>query len=255
MPRRTRHRRRADAGEWAEARKAEAAFARKLRSLARRCGELASTIFDSEDFQSSAQRLSYQLQNYGRTITPWAQALAKRMVEEVARRDRRIWAKRGKAIGRALHHEIENAPTGWALQQSIAATASLITSLPLEAAVRVNDIAIKAMVSSQRADVLAQEILNTGHVTKSRANLIARTQTSTCASELVKVRAEHLGSEGYIWRTAQDADVRERHKHLEGTFHRWDTPPIAGERGERAHAGQIYNCRCWPEVVLPDETV
>jgi uncharacterized protein with gpF-like domain len=102
----------------------------------------------------------------------------------------------------------------------------------------------------------------------SHARLIARTETARTASVLTEVRAKSVGSEGYIWRTSLDADVRPKigtpnfaklntlamgsHRKLEGTFHRWDDPPIASENGERAHPGQIYNCRCWPEPVLPD---
>jgi hypothetical protein len=27
---------------------------------------------------------------------------------------------------------------------------------------------------------------------------------------------------------------------------------VAGEQGEHAHAGMIYNCRCYPEPVIPE---
>lgn len=94
-------------------------------------------------------------------------------------------------------------------------------------------------------------ILASGEVSKSHATLIARTETARVSSLLTQARAEHIGSEGYIWRTAHDADVRELHVELEGKFIYWNAPPVAGSSGERAHAGQIYNCRCWAEVILP----
>jgi SPP1 gp7 family putative phage head morphogenesis protein len=104
-------------------------------------------------------------------------------------------------------------------------------------------------------------------VTRSRAELIARTETGRAASALTQARAEYIGSPGYLWRNANDYKVRPEigikhfaklntlakgsHRKLEGTFHRWDDPPIAGVNGERAHPGSIYNCRCWAEPVLP----
>lgn len=111
---------------------------------------------------------------------------------------------------------------------------------------------IEAMPGGVRASETAKEIERTGDVTRSRADLIARTETTRAATSMVEARARHVGSEGYIWRTVGDVDVREIHKKLEGKFVRWDSPPVAGENGERAHAGAIYNCRCWPEPVIPD---
>jgi hypothetical protein len=40
-----------------------------------------------------------------------------------------------------------------------------------------------------------------------------------------------------------------------GTLQRWDSLPIASEKGQkvvRAHPGRWVFCRCWPEPVLPD---
>jgi SPP1 gp7 family putative phage head morphogenesis protein len=253
LPRRSKNARRADSAQWARARKAEEQFARHLRTLARHCGALTRQMFEPENFQDSARRIQGLLERYAETLRPWAKAVAERMVQDVARRDRGVWHARGKMMGRELQAEIAGAPTGMVLRNAIGETAALITSLPLEAAQRVGELSIRALVKSSRANELAAEILRTGEVTKARANLIARTQTSTTATALVAARATHLGSEGYIWRTVGDADVRKLHRDLNGTFHRWSEPPVAGERGERAHAGQIYNCRCWAEVVLPEE--
>jgi uncharacterized protein with gpF-like domain len=68
---------------------------------------------------------------------------------------------------------------------------------------------------------------------------------------LTQARAEHIGSEGYIWRTSNDSDVRHSHKEMNGRYVRWDTPPRLSD-GTVTHAGQIYNCRCYPEPVIPD---
>jgi len=132
----------------------------------------------------------------------------------------------------------------------------LITSLPREAAERVHELTLKNITSGMRPETLAKEILRTGDVTVSRAVLIAVTETSRTASLLTQVRAMNIGAEGYIWRTAKDADVRPEHRALEGKFVRWNDPPIAGKgkggADQHYHAGQGPRCRCWMEPVLPD---
>ena len=112
---------------------------------------------------------------------------------------------------------------------------------------------VKGIEGAERPSAVAEAIYATGHVTKGRANLIARTEVARTSSKLVEARARHVGSDGYIWRTAGDADVRREHRVLNGKYFRWGDPPVAGSAGERAHAGQIYNCRCVPEPVVPEE--
>lgn len=238
---------------WLRARRAEQQFARTLRNLANRIGRYTTEIFDPNDLTGSSAQVRRLLLNYANTIRPWAQSVARRMVLDVARRDEAFWAERSKTMARSLLNEIKTAPTGAALRERTQEAASLITSMPLEAAQRIERFTLKAMTNSTRAAEVSKEIMKTGHVTKSRANLIARTEVSRTASLLVQVRAEHVGSEGYIWRTSGDIDVRKEHKALAGTFHKWDEPPIAGPKGMRYHAGQGPNCRCYPEVVLSDE--
>jgi uncharacterized protein with gpF-like domain len=46
--------------------------------------------------------------------------------------------------------------------------------------------------------------------------------------------------------------VRESHKAMNGKFVRWDSPPTLSD-GTTTHAGQIYNCRCYPDPVLPED--
>jgi SPP1 gp7 family putative phage head morphogenesis protein len=157
-------------------------------------------------------------------------------------------------MGRALETEMRSAPTGKLLSQRLEEVAGLITSLPIDAAERVHALTMRSLSTGARPEQIADEIERSGHVTRSRADLIARTEVARTASLLVQTRAEHVGSGGYVWRTTGDRRVRDDHKHLAGRYFSWDDPPIADKRsGTRAHAGQIWNCRCYPEPVIPDE--
>lgn len=239
--------------QYQRSRKAEVQFARKLRQLARRIGELTQQMYDPADPVGSSARLRNLLFKYGQTLQPWAKEQARRMVIDVTRRDTQFWAKRAQEMGRNLQEEIDRAPTGVALRERTQEAAAYITSLPLEAAQRVERLTVEMLTDSSRTRELVSSIMRTGHVTKSRANLIARTEVARTASILTEVRSRHVGSTHYIWRTAGDNDVRELHRHLNGTVHAWDDPPVTGSNGERSAPGGIYNCRCYAESILTDE--
>lgn len=234
------------------ARRLEERYSRDLRKIARAVGDIVKAWMPSDlavDL-SHVPGLQAALARYAEAIRPWAHASADRIVAEVAIRDRKAWAARTKAMSRALRHELTNAPTGQAMQLLIAEQVEQITSLPREAGQRVYDLALKGLEEGGRAPSIAREILRTGEVTAGRATMIGRTAVSTTASTLTEVRSRHVGSTGYIWRTAGDSDVRRSHRDMEGEFVDWDKPPTLD--GYKAHAGRAANCRCYPEPVLPD---
>jgi SPP1 gp7 family putative phage head morphogenesis protein len=173
------------------------------------------------------------------------------MVAEVSRRDEVAWRRLGDDIGQRLRAEIAGAPTGELMRRLQADQIELITSIPIDAGRRVQKLTRELVAGGRRYDEAVPMILASGDVAVSRATLIARTETATAASALTQARATHIGSEGYIWRTARDRDVRPCHRHLEGTFHRWDDPPIAEKNGTRHHPGRFPNDRCWAEPVIP----
>ena len=239
---------------FAKTRRGEAAYAVNLRKIAKNIEHLIAG-FDPND-ASQLQQLEDMLRRYSDLLTPWARVTARKMLVDVSRRDEKVWKEYTEYLGLNLRQEITTAPTGEVMRDLLNEQVHLITSLPLDAARRVHELATGALYEGARANEIAAEIMKTGEVTRSRANLIARTEVGRAATTLTQARAESVGSVGYIWRTARDYDVRQRHKELEGTFHAWNDPPIAtdpGQRPIRAHAGSIFNCRCYAEPVLPGE--
>lgn len=231
--------------------KIEKEFARHLRKIAAAIGHKVEQ-FDPGD-ASEMSALEHLLREYSRVIQPWAKAVSRRMLTDVSRRDEREWAKVSKSMSEGIRSEVHrNSVTGKLLRTLHAEQVDLITSLPLEAARRVHELTLRNLENSGRASDIAREILRTGEVTKSRATLIARTEVARTSSLLVESRAKSIGSEGYVWRTSRDQDVRLAHKKMEGKFVRWDSPPTLTD-GTTTHAGQIYNCRCYPEPVIPDD--
>lgn len=223
-------------------------YAVKLRAIARHIGTIING-FEVKDLPG-ATWLRTALERYASVLTPWAEAVAKTTVTEIAARDERAWFQVASKMGRELREELAAAPTGPTLRSLMADQVTLIKSLPLEAAERVHRLAIEGIETGGRASSLAAEIMRTGEVTASRATLIARTETGRVSTVLTQVRAQHIGSPGYNWRTVGDSDVRPSHRAMNGKFVAWEAPPTLD--GLTGHAGAIPNCRCYPEPLLPN---
>lgn len=232
-------------------RRSELAYAKKLRAVAKQIG-LIITGFAPHGKVLDMAGLQAALDAYAKLLKPWAKAVATSMLQDLKRRDESMWTDLGKDIGKQLGEELRGEPIGQTIAQALGAQVDLITSLPREAGQRVHKLTLEGLADSTRASEISKEILRSGEVTESRATLIARTEVARTASELTKVRANHLGCTHYIWRTSGDADVRESHKKMNGKVVAFDTPPTLSD-GTVTHAGQIYNCRCYIEPILPEE--
>jgi SPP1 gp7 family putative phage head morphogenesis protein len=60
-----------------------------------------------------------------------------------------------------------------------------------------------------------------------------------------QLRQQDPGIERFIWRSRDDAKVRDSHAVYDDQVFRWDEPPEGG------HPGQAHNCRCYAEPVAP----
>jgi len=239
---------------FSKVRRSESAYAVNLRKIATQIGHLIKA-FDPTD-ASQVREVEHALRHYANVLHPWARAVAKRMLVDVMRRDEKVWREYTSFLGIELQKEITEAPTGEALWHLLNEQVELITSLPIDAAQRVHELAVGTLYTGARANEISAEILRTGEVTKSRANLIARTEVGRASTTLTRVRAEHVGSTHYRWVSAHDGDVRKRHRQLDGSVHAWNDPPVASEPGQkemRYHPGSGPNCRCWAYPLLPEE--
>lgn len=245
----------AEKATFAKVRRAEEDYARQLRKIARHVGEIIKG--HPVDNPGAIPGLQNALERYSILIRPWARTTARSMLANVSRRDEQVWSELTKTMGRALRAEIRNAPTGEMLRTMLEEQVELIASIPIEAGQRVHNLVLKGLEGASRGEEVVKEIRRSTEVSESLATLIARTEIGRVASGLTMARAVHIGSDGYIWRNVGDADVRPLHRsHNRGgiadKFYRWDDPPVSGSKGERSIPGAIYNCRCYPEVVIPD---
>lgn len=231
------------------ARAAESKYNTQLRQVAKQVDMIVRGL--AQGSGDTDFRIVQALRRYAAMLEPWAQSVAGYMIAQVARRNEKAWATSGLALNKALAAELAQAPTGLLYAELRLQQVQLITSLPLHAAQQVQSIAQSALLSSRRAADVAKQIMSVGNVTASRATLIARTEVARTASNLTQARAQFVGSEGYIWRTSGDGDVRDTHRRMNGKYVAWSLPPVTDKGLAPYHAGCGPNCRCFPDPVLP----
>jgi SPP1 gp7 family putative phage head morphogenesis protein len=136
------------------------------------------------------------------------------------------------------------------LRQFVKNNSSLIKSQSSQVVARIRNL-IDNRVGA-RAEDLAKEIEHVFGVRKSKARFIARDQVLKLHGNIAQATQTSIGIEMYEWVTAGDGNVRETHTELNGTIHRWDTPPVVSDDGRQEHPGGDFNCRCVPLAIIPD---
>ena len=199
---------------------------------------------------SNIDRIGRRLDGYADILDDWAAHVARSMFSDVDTKNRRFWRSMSQEIGVQMARQLAETDIGVTVTQSLDNQVRLIKSLPRQAAERAHEYVREAALKGQRASEIAERIMGLGSVTRSRAVLIARTETSRVSTELLKARAQTVGSTGYIWRTASDSDVRPSHKKMSGQHVQWGSPPTLD--GMTGHAGCLPHCRCYPEPVIPE---
>lgn len=191
-------------------------------------------------------------------IERYVQQAAKRMVTGRLVASQRTWrlAARESMHGAFLHKALEmelQGPVGARYRQLIAQNAELIRTLPQLVASKATEMIATRQQEGSRSEINIPELLH--HVSRVEARRIARTETSKASTALTQARSESLNLNFYVWRTSEDSRVRLSHRKMAGVLVGWSEPPdperLAGEKSEgHYHAGNIWNCRCYPETLL-----
>lgn len=243
---------------WRRSKRIEDEFLSSLNYLVSLFRKIAYSV--GEDQKEYARRMEAFQNSY--EFDKFIASSVRRMVTPLAMANRGTWRKAAKEqtknpffyrqlmreIDEGLKHDIDS---------QVLSNVQLIKTLPTDVAEKVvfdiKDYALKG----ERATTIAQIIRNkTDQHARASARLIARTEVSKTTTALTRARSENLGLMWYIWRTAQDGDrVRKSHRIMEGVLVNWHNPPspeaLVGEKSEgNYHAGEIWNCRCYPEPVI-----
>ena len=248
---------------WNQTRRIENEYVKSLYTLCDMFRKIAASV--GEDQELYRQRMnnfqnSYQ---YEKFIT----SAVTRMVTPLSSINEQTWRKaarkstQSKFLYGLLIDDIKQNHEAM-INDQIITNASLIRTLPNDVAEKVVKNIAEEAIKGKRARPIEKIIRqDTDKHSRASARLIARTEVAKTQSAITKSRAQNLDMHWYVWRTALDGDrVRKSHRLMEGVIVNWNDPPspeeLAGEQSVgRYHAGNIWNCRCYSEVLLDVDDV
>lgn len=248
---------------WNQTRRIENEYVKSLYTLCDMFRKIAESV--GEDQELYRQRMnnfqnSYQ---YEKFIT----SAVKRMVTPLSSINEQTWRKaarkstRSKFLYGLLIDDIKQNHEAM-INDQIITNASLIRTLPNDVAEKVVKNIAEEAIKGKRARSIEKIIRqDTDKHSRASARLIARTEVAKTQSAITKSRAQNLDMNWYVWRTALDGNrVRKSHRLMEDVIVNWNDPPspeeLAGEQSVgRYHAGNIWNCRCYSEVLLDVDDV
>lgn len=249
--------------DWKPIRRIEIQYQRSMRRLLNKFWEEIIFLNITDPF-GIVKRL--KALGRSRTYGVFAEAIAKSMATGVFKGNARSWreasrkAMRGDVAYKALQKELEG-NLGKLIQEQTKRNAELIQTLPADIAINITDYIKSESLKGIRSSDIAKEIQTKfpDH-SAARATLIARTETSKTSTALTEARCSSMGIRWYVWRTSEDGRVRSSHSHMDDVLVAWSDPPspeaLIGEKSVgKYHAGNIYNCRCYPEPLTDIDDV
>lgn len=248
---------------WRQSRRIENEYLKTLYTLCDMFRKIAQSVGGDQalymqrmnQFQNSYQYEKYIMSAVKRMVTPIADINAKTW-REAARK-----STRGRFLYDLLMEELQQGKD-ILINDQLLENAALIKTLPNDIAEKVvKDIADEALKGKRARSIEKIIMQETDKHSRASARLIARTEVAKTQSALTRVRAQSLDMQWYVWRTALDGNrVRPSHRLMEGVLVNWNDPPspesLAGEKSVgNYHAGNIWNCRCFSEVLVDIDDV
>ncbi|HET8689349.1 MAG TPA: phage minor head protein [Methanosarcina sp.] len=233
-------------------------YARKLNKIAKVIGTIIEhhTHVQKTDGDITGVILHAGLQivlkHYASSLEPWAQTVAKEMINRVDKQNAIWWTMNAKQFSKQLKEDRYQTINGQIATQLQHDQVALIKSLPLQAGERAQQLAIQATTEGSRASDIVGEIMRSGDVARSRAETIARTEIAKANATFTQSRAEYVGANKYIWHTMEDENVRESHAEMDGVICDYDNPPTLSD-GDTGNPGEFVNCRCFAEPIISNE--
>lgn len=234
----------------------ESRFVRTLNGLVNSLMEAMSTA-------KTAQQALRFLERYVQSAEykDWCELLALRVTTQVNQGVFKTWREAAQKAGRGseIYKKIQqdlSSPLGGDFWLKVQENASLIQKFPSDTFTTLTKyIAEEGLKGRRSSDIFVNLIKKFPTEAKSRLRLIARTEVSKTQTALTKSRAESLGLNWYIWRTSEDERVRGSHDKMNGVIVNWKDPPdpeklIGAKSYGKYHAGDIFNCRCYPEPIV-----
>lgn len=248
---------------WNQTRRIENEYVKSLYTLCDMFRKIAESVGEDQELYRQRMNSFQNSYQYEKFIT----SAVKRMVTPLSSINEQTWRKaarkstQSKFLYGLLIDDIKQNHEAM-INDQIITNASLIRTLPNDVAEKVVKNIAEEAIKGKRARPIEKIIRqDTDKHSRASARLIARTEVAKTQSAITKSRAQNLDMHWYVWRTALDGNrVRKSHRLMEGVIVNWNDPPspeeLAGEQSVgRYHAGNIWNCRCYSEVLLDVDDV
>jgi len=242
--------------DWKHINRIELQYNRSIRTL-------LNKIFKEFDYENPFEYMNkiYDFVN-SNTFYDLSQNIAAKMITGMRIDNMRNWREaaslgtKGKEIYQALRLQMQG-PIGNLVKAQIDRNAFLIRSTPLHISREITSYIAEQQMRGRRAEDIVNNLrAKVPNLTRARANLIARTETSKASTTLTRAQSFELGLNWYVWRTSEDGRVRSSHRHMDGVLIKWTNPP-SPERLINIkttlgfyNAGEAPNCRCYPEPLI-----
>ncbi len=136
------------------------------------------------------------------------------------------------------------------LAASVFDNSRLIMSIPDQYLTQVESIVMTNVRAGGRPAAISKLLQRQFGITKNRAKLISRDQTSKINGDLSMKRQQSAGFTYFQWIDSDDSRVRDRHSDIADKvtaygkgIYRWDNLPLSAN-GTPIIPGQDYQCRC-----------
>jgi SPP1 gp7 family putative phage head morphogenesis protein len=135
-------------------------------------------------------------------------------------------------------------------QATIGENVGLIRSIAAEHLQEVEGLVMRSVTQGRKLDDLSKDLEKRYQVTKRRAALIARDQNNKATATITRVRQQGLGIKQARWmHSAGGKEPRQSHVAASGKLYDVDKGMYID--GEWIRPGEMINCRCVAQSVIP----
>lgn len=210
----------------------------------------APAVAMDASFSSMAARLVRELtRRFTALFVDRAGGLAKAWAEGISRQSAVGLGQSLKDVsgGVTLKTDVISGAVADVVKASIKQNVALIKSIPREYFLEIEGEVMRSIQTGRGMADLQPFLEKRYGITKRRAALIARDQTSKATAAINRARMQGLGVKKFKWLHSMGGkEPRPLHKNvLNGNVYSFDDPPVIDERtGEKGFPGQLINCRC-----------
>lgn len=226
---------------------------REVKTLYRQ-PEAATVAMDASFAEMAGRLMSKLRQKFEKLFGSRALSLSRTMQEGVNRASAGQLRQSLKEVsgGLSLKTDVIKGPIEESMKAGIKDGVSLIKSLPSKYFDDIEGAVFRSIQSGRGMADLVPTLERMGGISKRRAALIARDQTSKATTALNKARMKSMGVKQFEWlHSGGGKEPRKLHLAFNGRIFSLDDPPVIDERtGERGYPGQLINCRCRMVPVL-----